>query len=555
MNPILCSDSVPTFLNFFDLSIAPPLLFYTYGPTIIVSLFLGFFVLFKDKKSLASKLLFLISIFFSLWVFDIFVLWISAYNDAVMFGWQITPIFEVPLFLCSLYFAYVITDKKRNDIHPVFKLFFLGVMLVVFSILPTHFNMVSYDLGICEGIPGRFWDLMYLGEMVVIAWVIGICFTRFRLVAKNDLFRKQIIYLGAGLVSFLVLFTGSNIIGQITGIQEISFIGSLGMTVFLGLISYTIVKFKTFNIKVFATQALVFGISVLIGSQLFFHTDLLDIAITTLTLTMFVVTGLFLIRSVKHEIEAKEREVKISQELHLANEQQAETTSFITHQIRGSFTDTLAGLGSLQDGDFGPLAPQVKETISTLYEIEKKGRNELETFLKAQRIGNGNVEYTKKTYDLKESVMAIAEQARPRAEAKGLKYNVQIDDGKYLVNGDEVYLSQVFANLIDNAIRYTPTGNIDVRLAFKGGKGDAKNATGNSVIFSVKDSGVGVNEEDKKRLFTKYGHGKNSRHINTDSIGLGLFIVKGIVDAHGGKIFVESEGEAKGSTFFVELPL
>jgi signal transduction histidine kinase len=141
-------------------------------------------------------------------------------------------------------------------------------------------------------------------------------------------------------------------------------------------------------------------------------------------------------------------------------------------------------------------------------------------------------------------VTQLAEQEKARAESKKLHYEVRIGDGDYNIDGDQTYLGQVVSNLIDNAIRYTLAGSVEVNLARKDDK----------IIFSVKDSGVGVNEEDGKKLFTKYGHGKDSRRINTESNGLGLFIVKGIVDGHHGKIWYESAGAGKGTTFFVELP-
>ena len=75
-----------------------------------------------------------------------------------------------------------------------------------------------------------------------------------------------------------------------------------------------------------------------------------------------------------------------------------------------------------------------------------------------------------------------------------------------------------------------------------------------SVLYSVKDSGIGIPDEDKEKMFTKYGHGKDSRKINADTAGLGLYIVKGIVVGHGGKIWYETE-VGKGTTFFVELPV
>ena len=71
----------------------------------------------------------------------------------------------------------------------------------------------------------------------------------------------------------------------------------------------------------------------------------------------------------------------------------------------------------------------------------------------------------------------------------------------------------------------------------------------------MKDSGVGLSDDDKSRLFTEGGRGKESLKVNVDSTGFGLFIVKGIVDGHKGKVWAESEGEGKGSTFYIELPI
>ena len=223
---------------------------------------------------------------------------------------------------------------------------------------------------------------------------------------------------------------------------------------------------------------------------------------------------------------------------------QAETLNFITHQIRGIFTSTKAGLSFMMEGDV-EVSDQVKDMARQMFEAQNKGVSAVETFLKANRIENGIVQYDLNQFDFKQLVIDLANQEKARAEGKGLKYEVQILDGDYTFNGDKVYISQVISNLIDNAIRYTKVGLVNVSLSIKGG----------SVLFSVKDSGVGINKEDGKKMFTKYGHGKDSRLVNTDSIGLGLFIVKGIVVGHHGKIWYESTGTGNGTTFFVELPI
>ena len=119
-----------------------------------------------------------------------------------------------------------------------------------------------------------------------------------------------------------------------------------------------------------------------------------------------------------------------------------------------------------------------------------------------------------------------------------------------------MWLKEVFNNLVENSIKYTKEGKITVGLEKK----PARNVSGitdtdgdKKILFYVKDTGVGISLEDKKNLFTEGGRGKESVKINVDSTGYGLYSVKLIVEAHKGKVWVESEGHGKGSTFWVEL--
>ncbi len=77
----------------------------------------------------------------------------------------------------------------------------------------------------------------------------------------------------------------------------------------------------------------------------------------------------------------------------------------------------------------------------------------------------------------------------------------------------------------------------------------------NKILFSVKDTGVGITDEDKKNLFTEGGRGQDSIKVNVDSTGYGLYTVKMVVEAHKGRVWGESEGTGKGSQFYIELPV
>ena len=108
-----------------------------------------------------------------------------------------------------------------------------------------------------------------------------------------------------------------------------------------------------------------------------------------------------------------------------------------------------------------------------------------------------------------------------------------------------VKLKQVFLNLVDNSIKYTQEGFVKVSLS--------ENSHDGTITFSVNDSGVGISEETKAKLFTKFARGEGGA-LNAGGSGLGLYLAQEIVKAHKGKITIDSEGLGKGATFSVVLP-
>ena len=133
---------------------------------------------------------------------------------------------------------------------------------------------------------------------------------------------------------------------------------------------------------------------------------------------------------------------------------------------------------------------------------------------------------------------------QPRAMKEGITLTLDIDGDIPPLNVDVNYIDQVISNLIDNAIKYTPSGGkVEVKVE----------DTEKAVKVSVKDTGIGIAKEDLPRIFERFYRGEKSRNLSLGGIGLGLSIVKHIVEAHGGKVGVESE-IGKGSTFYFTLP-
>ena len=147
--------------------------------------------------------------------------------------------------------------------------------------------------------------------------------------------------------------------------------------------------------------------------------------------------------------------------------------------------------------------------------------------------------------DIQKIVVALVDEMRIPAQNKKLELRLVVPaHDSFLVSADPLKIKQVFLNLVDNSIKYTPEGFVEVGLMRREDR---------KVVFYVKDSGRGVTAETKKTLFQKFSRGEAGK-LNTGGSGLGLYLAQQIVVAHKGTIEIDSEGEGKGATFSVILP-
>ncbi len=553
MNSQWCPDSLPQLFGLFDLSIAPQLLFYTYLPVIAVSLFIGLYVLINDRYSLLAKLLFGISLSFTLWTVDIFFAWIAAYHSHVLFSWKLTPIIEVVMFLLAIWFVYVFIDEKQRDISIGKKALFLAMIFPVIIFTPTEFNIPYFDMVSCEGHPGVLWYYMYFLEVISILW-IGIICTRKFFSEKDAAHKKRVLLVMVGMILFLLLFFASNVIGQYMEIQEISFFGSLGMLLFLGFLAYLIVKFQAFNIKLAGAQVLVVAQSILIASMLIFANSLINRILIMLTLAAVLGAGFFLIRSVKKEITRKDELQEMSDRLARANDElrkldnaKSEFISIASHQLRTPLTAIKGFLSLILEGSYGKVAPEVQDVLNKVYASNDRIVQLVENLLNISRIESGRIQYQFQKSSIEDILKELSDMFFVMAKNKNLTLTFTLPKKKLpLLYMDAGKIREVISNLIDNAFKYTEKGGVEVILEQKGPV----------ARITVSDTGMGIEAETMPHLFSKFIRGsKEASRMNVAGTGLGLYVGKSFIEAHHGRIWIESDGKGKGSRFIVELPI
>ena len=519
MNPIqelitACEWAPTTFLIFSE-NVFDPFIYYSHITPLVLSLLIGLFVLWQNPRQLTNRVLFTATALFSAWVFFDLILWANEKPQYIMFFWSLLVLIEPFIYAAMLYFVQVFITGKDTNLKT--KLLVALPLLPTALLWSTSYSLYGFNLSNCdrESVEGPLALYGYAIEVFYVLWIAVFSLERIRKTADRAT-RRQIEIAVVGVLLFLLTFAWGNIVGSFSDDWRMPQWGLFGMPIFLAFLSYLVVKYQALSIKVLGAQVLVAALVALIASELLFVRSYGNRVLVSITLGLAVVFGFFLVRSVKREVRQRELIQKQEQELEVVNAQQINLLHFISHEIKGYLTKSEAGFSAITEGDYGAVPEQLKTMATSALADVRKGVSTVMDILSASNLKKGTVTFKKAAFDFRVAVETIVREQQVPAKAKGLTIDVNMAEGKYRMEGDEEKIREhLIRNLIDNAIRYTPTGVIRVELS----DGDGK------IHFSVKDSGVGITPEDMKNLFTE-----------------------------GGKIWAESEGVGKGSRFVVELP-
>jgi PAS domain S-box-containing protein len=223
-----------------------------------------------------------------------------------------------------------------------------------------------------------------------------------------------------------------------------------------------------------------------------------------------------------------------------------EFISIASHQLR----TPLAGLrwytSTLAEGITGALSPQQSELVKEMETCVGQMTTLVNDLLDVARLDQGTLTLNRVEIQPRELLAEVASNLE--SKAKRLRVSLLINDEGSLfppVHADKALITEVLRNLVDNALKYTPE-NGGVKLSAR--------QEGQSLIFAVSDTGVGIPEESIDKLFRKFSRIENPLSKRERGSGLGLYFAKGIVEKHGGTIRVHS-APSQGSTFYVRLPL
>ena len=223
-----------------------------------------------------------------------------------------------------------------------------------------------------------------------------------------------------------------------------------------------------------------------------------------------------------------------------------EFVSLAAHQLRTPLSAIKWTLRMLLDGDLGKITAEQRDFVEKTYKSNERMIALINDLLDITRIEEGRYIYKPTFNQIEDIVQFVIKSFNEEIKRKNIEFEFKKPkENLPQVKVDVEKIRLAIDNLIDNAIRYTlARGKVIVSLKL----------VKKEIEFSVKDTGVGIPEDQQERVFTKFFRGANVMRMETEGTGLGLFITKNIIEAHGGRIWFDSE-EGKGTTFYFTLPV
>lgn len=225
----------------------------------------------------------------------------------------------------------------------------------------------------------------------------------------------------------------------------------------------------------------------------------------------------------------------------------SEFTSLVSHQLRTPLTAIGWYSEMLLAGNAGKLDEKKAEYVKCIHNSNQRMSRLLSALLNVTRIEMGTFEVDLKSINLNELTMSVIDEQKPQISNKRIKIDCSVQENIPEISADNNLLRMVFQNLLSNAIKYNkPGGEVSMEISYQ--------TEVKTVTIKVADSGIGIPKEEENKIFLKLYRASNAMKMENDGTGLGLYIVKSVVEDMGGSIRFESKIN-KGTTFFVTLPV
>jgi PAS domain S-box-containing protein len=245
---------------------------------------------------------------------------------------------------------------------------------------------------------------------------------------------------------------------------------------------------------------------------------------------------------IKADLLAREQTARAQAEA--ANQTKDEFLAIVSHELRSPLNAMLGWARVLSGG--GVDEETQRHAVRVIEQSAEMQSRLIEDLIDSARIASGQLRIEARPVNLNPVIQSAVDTVHPTAESKGVEIRTDLDMQAGIITGDAERMQQIVSNLLSNAVKFTP----------KGGQVEAKLSRQDPwVTMTVRDTGRGIKADDLPFIFDRFRQAAGSSTRRAGGLGLGLSLVKNLVELHGGRITAESAGEGKGATFTVNLPV
>ncbi len=517
-----------------------PLTIYLLIPSGIFIFLIGIYSWISTKKREAF-IFFLLSITMAIWASGTFFMWRNCGDNQAVIFWDkllyLAAVFMVPL---MYHFSISFAKKESKKKKLIFSSYFLAILLGISTQTKHFIDGVFYYKWGCHTKAQFFHHFFILFAFIFILLSIFNIYKVFKKENKSSSRYSQALFL---LVAFSVfsLVTVQLLPPYGIGIYPLFY---LGLPVFAFISAYAISQRNLFGYVV-ATDLLVGAIIIFLLAVLFIPGMSLNL-VGRNTLAIFIALAcVLLIKYTHQEARRRKRAEEIAEEAKHLNELKNQFLASTQHHLRTPLSAIQGYLSLMREGTYGEIPDKADQKVGKSLNLTKKLINLVNDFLDVAQFNIGGKSFERKDVNLNKLIKEIIDELISEIENKDieLKYDPIQEP---IIKSDYSKLKEALYNVVNNAIKYTKEGKVEIRAE----KRD------NSAIIEVEDTGIGMTEEEVNNLFqNSFERGARAKKANVTGRGIGLFISSQIIEGLGGLLEAHSEGESKGSTFIVKLPI
>lgn len=544
-------------------------LFFTSSIILFFTSFLmGLLVYLKDRKNNLNRSWFVFSVFVASWSILLYFV-TSAKTEAGALSWQyLLDIFALGIPVAYFYF---IANFLNLKISRAFSWAIFGITLNLAYFSTTTFFKIGvvkkFTFFWVETGPYYFiFPVFFLSLILYALWLLVSAYYQ----NKNNINRReQIKYqIIAGIVGFV-----GGVVNFLPQLFNVFPFGSHVILVYISLVSYLILKYRLFNVKLILVEIALILVNFFLFVNIFLSKVTGILWINILLFVSILFFSIFLIRGIYKDIRDTERIEGLVKDMATANkhlfaleQQKTEFVSIASHQLRTPMTVIKGYASMVLEGAFGKLPDEAKEAMTKLYKSSDKIVSLIEDLLTVSRIEQGRGMPIFETINFVSFMQELLVPVAAEMRDAGLKFSFDITKGSESsrVPLDKKKFEQALRHIIGNAIKYTKApGSVNLTIS--------NDTTQHRVYLSISDTGVGMSEEQVKALMeksdvensarkgfmdTKENEGDTTASINPSqkASGIGFYIAQEIINAHYGSVRVESDGPDQGTTVIIELP-